>query len=166
MSNYVWDEAGRKVLVGCLVPKLNQTEGAQAWLRFNVAVVPGCTSAAPKFKFQAKIDGGRVSDVDPNFLPDGIPKDAQMWPGTMLKVWMKKHEGHVEGEKKIKNAGLRRKEMEVLRIRQAQQSVQQHTPEPQTGMETDLSALNTNAKVPAKDPELEKNLVRCGNSRL
>jgi hypothetical protein len=137
---------------------VGQTEGAQAWLRFNVAVVPGCTSAAPKFKFQAKIDGGKVSDVDLHFLPDGIPKDAQLWPGIMLKVWMKKYEGHIEGEKEVKTAGLRRKEEEALRVQQAPQPDQQHTPQPQTGTETDLSVLNTKAKVPAKDLELEKTL--------
>jgi hypothetical protein len=74
-------------------------------------------------KFQVKIDGGKVSNVDLQFLPTGIPKDAQLWPDIMLKVWMKKHKGHVEGRKKAKTAGLKRKEEKALKVQQAQQPV-------------------------------------------
>ena len=142
-----------------MLPKAGELQGAEAWLRFTVATVPGCTSALPKFKYQAKIDNGKTADVDLQHLPTCLPKNPKVWPDLMAKVWCAKHKDWVEEKEEGKVVDLKKKEEEALRIQQVQQATATNTA--QTEAEKALAALNTKNKVPAKDPELERTLFDC-----
>jgi hypothetical protein len=173
VATWKWDEGERLVGVGRLKPKPNQVVGARAWMRFTVAVVSGSSSAAPKFKYQAKITGGRLADVDPRYLPNGLPTDVRTWPNIVEAVWMKKYQDFVRSQQRIKVEELKQKEatspssQAALQTQfQSQDQDQQNRPLPPqdplqgsvAAQEAARVALGISSGVTEKDPELERQL--------